>query len=456
MTGRVALPGTAPRVLTVTQLVERLRAALDTPFPAAVWVAGELSNVRRAASGHLYFTLKDDESQLAAVMFRSTAQLLPFRPADGLEVLVAARPGLYAPRGALQLYVEAMEPRGQGALRLAFEQLKARLAAEGLFAAERKRPLPRFPATVGIVTALGGAAVHDLRTVLRRRWPAARVLVRPVRVQGDGAAAEIAAAIADLNRVPGVEVLIVGRGGGSLEDLWAFNEEAVARAIADSRVPVVSAVGHEVDFTIADFVADVRAPTPTAAAALVVPDRTEVAATVARAAEALRTGLRRRLAVARERLARLERGLGDPRRRVRDLGLRIDDLAARARTALARRADWDRRELARLGERLGRASPAARLGHAEVRVAQARERLERALRVRVAQARGTLGAREAALGALSPLACLARGYAIVRRGGPTGAVVRDAAVLAAGEPLAVIFARGRARARVEATERDDG
>jgi exodeoxyribonuclease VII large subunit len=453
----VALPGTAPRVLTVTQLVQRLREALDARFPAAVWVAGELSNVHRAASGHLYFTLKDDESQLAAVMFRSAAQLLLFRPTDGLEVLVAARPGVYAARGTLQLYVEAMEPRGQGALRLAFEQLKARLAAEGLFAAERKRPLPRFPATVGIVTALGGAAIHDLRTVLSRRWPAARVLVRPVRVQGQGAAAEIAAAIADLNQVPGVAVLIVGRGGGSLEDLWAFNEEAVARAIAASHVPVVSAVGHEVDFTIADFVADARAPTPTAAAALVVPDRVEVAATLARAAEGLRAGLLRQVGAARERLGRLERGLGDPRRRVRDLGLRLDDLAARARGALGRRVGWERRELATLRERLlGRASPGARLGAAGERIAQTRARLERALTLRMEQARGSLAAREAALAALSPLACLARGYAIVRRGGATGPVVRDAAVLAAGEPIAVTFARGRARARVEATEREDG
>jgi len=456
VTAGVPLPGPAPRVLTVTQLAQRLRAALDAQFPAAVWVGGELSNVRRAASGHLYFTLKDDESQLAAVMFRSAALLLPFRPADGLEVLVAARPGLYPARGALQLYVDAMEPRGQGALRLAFEQLKARLAAEGLFALERKRPLPRFPAAVGIVTALRGAAVHDLRTVLRRRWPAARVIVRPVRVQGDGAAAEIAAAIGDLNHVPDVEVLIVGRGGGSLEDLWAFNEEVVARAIATSRLPVVSAVGHEVDFTIADFVADARAPTPTAAAALVVPDRREVAARLARDVAALRAGLGRRTAVARERLVRLERGLGDPRRRVRDLAQRVDELGARARAALGRRVDWDRREVATLQARLVRGGPVARLGVAAARVADARGRLERALARRVAQARGVLAAREATLAALSPLACLARGYAIVRRGDAAGPVVRDAAALAAGEAVAVTFARGRARARIEATECDDG
>src|SRR5437899_4030533 len=231
----------APRILTVTQLAALVREALEGGV-GSVWVAGEISNLRRAPSGHVYFTLKDEQSQLDAVLFRSGAQALAFRPADGMEVLVYGRVGLYPARGALQLYVDTMEPRGLGALQLAFEQLKARLGAEGLFAAERKRPLPRCPQAVGIVTALQGAAVHDMRIVLRRRWPMSRVVIRPVRVQGAGAAREIADGIADLNQVPGVEVLIVGRGGGSLEDLWAFNEEIVARAIAASAVPVVSAV----------------------------------------------------------------------------------------------------------------------------------------------------------------------------------------------------------------------
>src|SRR5207249_2072952 len=267
----------APRVLTVTQLAALVREALEGGV-GRVWVAGEISNLRPAPSGHVYFTLKDEQSQLGAVLFRSAAQTLAFRPADGMEVLVSARVGLYPPRGTLQLYVDTMEPRGLGALQLAFEQLKARLGAEGLFAAGRKRPLPRFPRAVGIVTALGGAVIHDMRTVLRKRWPACRIVVRPVRVQGAGAGREVAEGIEDLNRLGGLDVLIVGRGGGALEDLWAFNEEVTARAIAASAIPVVSAVGHEVDFTIADFVADARAPTPTAAAALVVPDREEVAA----------------------------------------------------------------------------------------------------------------------------------------------------------------------------------
>jgi len=441
----------APRVLTVTQLAALVRETLEGGV-GRVWVAGEISNLRPAPSGHVYFTLKDEQSQLGAVLFRSAAQVLAFRPADGMEVLVSARVGLYPPRGALQLYVDTMEPRGLGALQLAFEQLKARLGAEGLFAAGRKRPLPRFPRAVGIVTALGGAVIHDMRTVLRQRWPACRIVVRPVRVQGAGAGREVAAGIEDLNRLGGLDVLIVGRGGGALEDLWAFNEEVTARAIAASAIPVVSAVGHEVDFTIADFVADARAPTPTAAASLVVPDREEVAAGLARAEAALRRALARRVAAARERVAGLERALGDPARRVRDLGQRIDDLAARVRRGLLRRLAWERREVMTLATRLARSGPAPGLPRARERMAAAGERLRFALAVRLRHARGTVEQAAGRLDALSPLACLERGYAIVRRGDSTGPVVRDADTLAAGDAVALVFARGRARARIEGTE----
>jgi exodeoxyribonuclease VII large subunit len=443
--------GTAPRILTVTQLAALVRETLDGGV-GTVWVAGEISNFRRQPSGHCYFTLKDDQSQLAAVLFRSAAQGLVFRPTDGMEVVVHARVGLYPARGALQLYVETMEPRGLGALQLAFEQLKARLDAEGLFAAERKRPLPRWPRAVGLVTALGGAAIHDMRTVLRTRWPHCRVVVRPVRVQGAGAGGEIAAGIEDLNRLGGVEVLIVGRGGGSLEDLWAFNEEVVARAIAGSAVPVVSAVGHEIDFTIADFVADARAPTPTAAAALVVPDRQEVMAVVARTEAALRSALTRRVRAARDRLVTLERGLGDPERRVADLALRLDDLAGRARRALGRRVAWEARELGTLAARLDRGGPVFAAGRARERLAALAERLRFALSVRVRSGRVVLEQAARRLEALSPLACLARGYAVVRRGDQAGPVVRDATTLAPGEPVALVFASGRARARIEETE----
>jgi exodeoxyribonuclease VII large subunit len=443
--------GSAARVLTVTQLARRLREVLDGAFRPA-WVAGELSNVRRAASGHVYFTLKDQQSQLAAVMYRSAAQVLAFNPADGMEVVVLARPSLYLDRGSLQLYVDAMEPRGLGALQLAFEQLKERLAAEGLFAVERKRALPRFPRAVGIVTALDGAAVHDMRTVLRRRWPAARVVIRPVRVQGRVAAPEIAAAIQDLGCAGAVDVMIVGRGGGSLEDLWAFNEEAVVRAIAAAPVPVVSAVGHEVDYTLADFVADARAPTPTAAAALVVPDQAEIAAGLDRAADAMRTALGRRVGTARERLGELERGLGEPRRRLRDVAQRLDELLVAARRGLARRTAWDRRELATLAARLERGGPAAQLARGRERLRAAGERLGLALTSRLRHARAALAESTSKLEALSPLACLARGYAIVRRGDAAGPVVTDATVLTVGDPVALRFAHGRAWGRIERTE----
>ncbi len=447
------MPGsrTAPRILTVTQLTNLVQRSLEEGVGSA-WVGGELSNVKVAPSGHVYGTLKDDQSQLQLVMFRSAAQTLPFQPRDGMDVVVLGRIALYPARGQLQLYCDAMEPRGLGALRLAFEQLKQRLDAEGLFDADRKRPLPSHPRAVGIVTARHGAAIHDMRVVLRRRWPLARVVLRPVRVQGEGAAAEIARGIAELNRLGGIEVMIVGRGGGSLEDLWAFNEEVVARAIAGSRIPIVSAVGHEVDFTIADFVADVRAPTPSAAAALVVPERERLGVELETARAALRAALRRRVGRTRERLIALERGLGNPRRRVAERILRVDDLTARLRQGLARRVAWDHRELHGLAQRLERSGPMAQLAHARARLDGLAGRLAFALDVRVRAARSEVERSASRLEALSPLACLARGYAIVRRGDATGPVVQDAATLAPGDTVDLLFARGRAAGRIDRTE----
>jgi exodeoxyribonuclease VII large subunit len=440
-----------PRILTVTELAGAIRDVLAEAV-GAVWVAGELSSVKRAASGHLYFTIKDELSQLSAVLFRSGAQTLPFEPREGLEVVARARVVVYPPRGALQLTVDHLEPRGLGALRLAFEQLKGRLEAEGLFDAARKRPLPRIPRTVGVVTAVGGAAVRDVITTLRRRWPAARVLVRPVLVQGAGAARDIAAAIGDLGRVRSVDVLIVARGGGSLEDLWAFNEEPVARAIAASRVPVVSGIGHEIDFTIADFVADVRGATPTAAATAVVPERIRLLTEVAGRRDALVVGLERRLRDARRRLAAVGERLASPRRRLDDLRIRLDEHAIRLERSLVGRVNWDRRELAMLARRLEAAGPAAGLARSRARLAMARERLRLGVAALLAAARASLERKEHALGALSPLACLERGYAIVRHGDLDGSVVRDAAALQPGDAVALVLSRGRAYGRVERTE----
>jgi len=399
-------------VLTVSQLNQRVRETLDAQL-GEFWVVGEISNFRVPPSGHFYFSLKDERSQIGAVMFRSANQLLPYRPEDGMQVIVRGRIGLYEVRGALQLYVEAMEPRGLGSLQLAFEQLKKRLAAEGLFAAGRKRPLPFLPRAVGIVTALTGAAIHDLLVVLRARQPGVRIVVRPVRVQGKEAPGDIVQALTEISRIAEVDVLIVGRGGGSLEDLWAFNDERVARAIAGARVPVVSAVGHEIDVTIADLVADRRAPTPTAAAAMVVPDRRDLHAWLARMANGLHAGVQRQIMRQRERLGGQARHLRDPRQVLRALQLRVDELSERA-----------------------------------MRGAMSRLRLARQ------QLRG--GAER--LQALSPLAVLERGYSIARRA-DTAAVVRDAASLQTGDRLRLTFARGTAAVRVDDPrihEPDDG
>ncbi|MEW6510714.1 MAG: exodeoxyribonuclease VII large subunit [Bacteroidota bacterium] len=261
--------------LTVTELTRRIKQTLEGGYPS-VLVEGEISNVRRHTSGHLYFTLKDEGAQLSGVMWRSRVSGLRFEPEDGMKVIVAGRISVYEPRGAYQIDAQSMRPLGVGDLQIAFEKLKQKLAAEGLFDEARKKPLPPFPRRIGIITSPTGAVIQDIRNVISRRFPSLEAVLCPVPVQGPGAAKAIATAIDDCNRIGGIDVLIVARGGGSLEDLWAFNEEIVARALSRSLVPVVSAVGHETDFTIADFVADLRAPTPSAAAELVVPDRREL------------------------------------------------------------------------------------------------------------------------------------------------------------------------------------
>ena len=391
-------------VLTVSELNRRLRSTLEEGFPS-VWVAGEISNLRVPASGHVYFRLKDAGAQIAAVMFRSGAARVPFRPRDGMAVIVRGRVSIYDARGDLQVYVDAMEPQGVGGAQLALQQLKEKLAAEGLFAEERKQPLPAWPRTVGVVTARTGAAIHDIITTLRSRMPAVRILLRPVTVQGKQAGPEIAAALRDLEEDGSAEVIIVGRGGGSVEDLWAFNEERVARAIAACAVPVVSAVGHETDVTLADLVADARAATPTAAAALVVPDGRAAQAHLRRVARSLHIAMGTVVSRHRARLHAVSRQLRDPRARVVAQRLRIDELGERARRAV------------------------------EAALRLSRERTRR-------------GAES--LHALSPLAVLQRGYAIARDP-DSGEVVRSAAPLAVDRRLQLLFAAGRAMVRVEET-----
>ena len=417
------LPGIAP-VLTVTELNRRVRALLENQFEM-LWVSGELSNVKRAASGHWYFCLKDPNAQIECAMFRTRAQFLDFRPEDGQRVEVRARVTLYEPRGNYQLVVEEVRRAGLGALYEAFEKLKAKLEGEGLFESARKRPLPAFPRAIGIVTSPAAAALRDVLTTLARRAPMVPVVLYPAQVQGEGAGEQVARAIALANQRAECEVLIVCRGGGSLEDLWAFNEEAVARAIFASRLPVVSGVGHETDFSIADFVADLRAATPTAAAVAASPDR---------------AGLVDQLGAVRRRLAR------DLRRIVETAGQRLD-VASRRLLTPAQRIEHDRERLAQHARRLRRAMPDMIAGRREVERA-AKRLAAGATRAATERAR-RIAALRASLGHLDPTQVLGRGYSIVR--GPDGHVVRSSAALGRGDAIDIRFGEGAAKAKVEET-----
>jgi exodeoxyribonuclease VII large subunit len=332
-------------IYTVSQLTGEIKTLLEKNFEH-IWVEGEISNFRQPTSGHLYFTLKDESSQLRAVMFRMQNRLLKFEPEDGLQVVCYGRLTVYDPRGEYQIVVDHLEPKGLGALQLAFEQLKEKLSGEGLFDPARKRPLPTLPQKIGIVTSPTGAAIRDILQIIDRRFANVHILLYPVRVQGPGAAQEIAQAIDELGQWPGLEVMIVGRGGGSLEDLWAFNEEGVARAIHRSPVPVISAVGHEIDFTIADFVADLRAPTPSAAAELVIGNKLELVQNLENLVWRLNQMVRTTLESWQERLGSLIHRLTDPRKRIADQRLRLDDFSSRLATSM-------QQGLGRRSERLG-------------------------------------------------------------------------------------------------------
>ncbi|MGH7823954.1 MAG: exodeoxyribonuclease VII large subunit [Candidatus Binatia bacterium] len=397
--------GPSAKFLTISELNQIIKTTLEGRLDG-FWVVGEISNFRVPPSGHYYFTLKDDKSQISAVMFRRQGLALSFVPENGMEILCFGRVSLYSVRGDLQFYVEMLEPRGQGALFLAFEQLKRKLAEEGLFAQERKRPLPFLPGSIGMVTSEKGAALRDMLRIITDRFPDRRIVVRAVRVQGQGAGEEIASGIDELSRSGEVDVMIVGRGGGSLEDLWAFNEEIVARAIYRSPVPVVSAIGHEIDFTIADFVADRRAPTPTAAAEMVVPRLADLENQVALLDARLLRGMQLTLDAAQEGWRRLVKRLADPGRKLRENQQRLDDLSI----------DLLRRFRARV----------------------------RLSRDRLVQVAGRLDA-------LSPLAVLERGYSITHKL-TREQIVKDSSELAIGERLRITFARGNSICRVEEKE----
>lgn len=316
------------QVFTVSEVTRDLKNLLEDNFPH-IWIQGEVSNFKLAASGHAYFTLKDDNAQMAAVMFRSAHQRLRFELQDGLEIILHGRVTVYEVRGQYQMIADLAEPLGHGALQLAFEQLKAKLEKEGLFAPEHKQALPFLPQKIGLVTSIKGAAVHDMMSILRRRYPNIQILIHPTKVQGPGAAEEIAAAIHTMNARTDLDLLIVGRGGGSLEDLWAFNEEVVVRAIFASRLPVISAVGHETDFSLSDFVADLRAPTPSAAAELAVPEKEDLVYQLQQNRSSLYYSLRQNLSRLRERIYAIKRQVKHPRSFLEDQRLRLDDLESR-------------------------------------------------------------------------------------------------------------------------------
>jgi len=443
------------RVFTVSELTERLKAALEEAFPA-VWVEGEISNLRTPGSGHAYFTLKDEGAQLSAVLFRGRGRRVRFDLEDGMQVLAFGGLDVYAARGQYQLVVEMMEPKGLGALQLAFEQLKRKLEAEGLFDEGRKRPLPAFPRVIGVVTSPTGAAIRDILNIIGRRFGDLRILIAPVRVQGNEAPGEIIKALENLQTVPDLDVVIVGRGGGSIEDLWAFNDEGVARAIAACRVPVISAVGHETDFTIADFVADLRAPTPSGAAELVVREKLAVVEALADLYARLKQAVTAEVAAYRERVLYLRRRrvLTDPARALRDLHRRLDELQGRLRLGLRSSQRQVRHRVALATGALRRSNPLARIAGGAALLAQLRGRLVASATHSMKASRSRFAETVGRLESLSPLGVLARGYSLTRL--PSGAVVRSAGQVAVGDPLEILLHQGALGARVtDVKERDD-
>jgi exodeoxyribonuclease VII large subunit len=446
------------RIWTVRALVVAVRAHVEREY-SDCWVEGEISNLRIPDSGHLYFTLKEEGAQMRVVMFRSAAKLLRFRPENGLHVTVRGRVTVYEDRGELQISAEFMEPQGAGALQLAFEQLKARLQAEGLFEASRKKAIPPLPQRIGVITSPQGAALRDILNILARRHHSANVLIYPAQVQGDAAAGEVMAGLRcfnqELRRGGAVEVIIIARGGGSAEDLAAFNDEGLARAVAESKIPVISAIGHETDFTIVDFVADLRAPTPSAAAELVIRSRQEIEAQTEDLQRRLERVVRYRLLMARQELterarhgafARMMDGIHRRQQKVDEQRFRLEKA--------------ERQILERCHRRWENAAAAVRHYDARRRLAAVRQRLEAlvanlaaATQTRMLEKRGALDRKSASLEALSPVAILNRGYALVFDA--KGKLVKDAARLKAGDEVTARLARGRMRARVTATERSE-
>jgi exodeoxyribonuclease VII large subunit len=445
------------RIYRVSELSRRIRERLEKEF-ADVWVEGEVSNFRPAPSGHLYFTLKDAAAQLRCICLRQQARLLKFRPEDGLQVMARGRVSVYEPRGEYQLYVELLEPQGVGALQLAFEQLKQRLATEGLFDAARKKPLPRLPRRIGMITSPRGAVVQDMVRILERRHKNLHLLIYPVRVQGEGAVDEIIEAMRFFHRPPPrgmpVDVLILARGGGSLEDLWAFNEEKLARAIAASTTPLISAVGHETDFTIADFVADLRAPTPSAAAELVIETEERIEQQIGGCEDALRRLMRYHLLRQRQQLTEWMalRGFQTLRAVVTQMAQRSDEAYAGLAEAVRGQLHEARRRWEAQSGFLRHYDLRGRLQHARLHWQHGAAGLGNQMRVALSAKRAALEPPAAELLHLDPRSILQRGYAIVFD--TEGNILKDVAAVAKGQAITAQLARGKLKARVEDTARE--
>ena len=439
------------RAFTVSELTERVQGVLETDF-FDVCVEGEVSNLRFAPSGHWYFSLKDDHAQLRAVVWKTATRLIRFRPKDGMKVVVRGGLRIYAPRGEYQLSVEVLEPLGKGSLQQAFEELKEKLEKEGLFDPARKRPLPRLPRCVGVVTSPTGAVIQDIVRVVSRRYANLEILIYPARVQGEEAAAEIVQGIRALNRLKGLDVIIVARGGGSLEDLWPFNEERVARALAASKVPTISAVGHETDYTIADFVADLRAPTPSAAAEHVIQAKHEIGAGIDALSRRQHAAMSLRLTRIRSRVASLasHRVFEAERGRLRNQAQRVDELLRRGETGLRRRLERARDRVRGQGQRVEAFRWDRQIADRRERVARQAERLRGLASSAVDAGRGRLSRLAGKLDSLSPLAVLSRGYALVWN--EEGRLVRQPDEVRVGEALRIRVSGGALGAVVTSRE----
>ncbi len=427
-------------VLSVSELTRRIRQILEDNFPF-VWVTGEISNFRRPSSGHCYFTLKDEAAQIAAVLFRQQSRQLRFQLEDGLSIIASGRISVYEPRGSYQIILEYVEPAGLGALQMAFEQLKRKLAAEGLFDPARKRPIPFLPNKIVVITSLTGAVIHDILNITGRRYPSVAIQILPVRVQGDEAACEIVRAIEIANARMDAEIILLARGGGSLEDLWPFNTESVARAIASSRIPVVSAVGHETDFTIADFVADLRAPTPSAAAELLVPDRLELLQKLQTLLMRLRKAPVQMIDRHRKTLLDFQKVLPRLRRKIEERWMRLDELGRRLQRAVFQPIRLKRLTLISLQQRLAVQRPERMIAEYKNKVEHIKSNILLLLKININKKLETHRLLETMLHASNPLAILKRGYSVTRSL-PDRRVISDTAQVAVTERVEVILSSG--------------